>query len=403
MSTTRAEFEGRWSRRGFLIAAGAGATAALLPGTGRGSGADRVLVALFLRGAADALNLCVPQADPDYYALRPTLQVPAGQALDLDGFFGLEPTLSPLLPIFRSGDLALVHAVGSTDPTRSHFDAQGYMERAVPGDKSVTDGWLNRYLAATADRRPIAGMSLGGGSDGTLAGPAPALAFATLAGFQLDGKYIAPRGGALRERYAALGGALGRSMDQAFEALAEIDRARSASAVAYPTSALGAALRDAAALVQADVGVRVVTVNAGGWDTHSYQTGRLVYLIDDLARALAAFHADLGAHRGRTLLLAMTEFGRSAAQNAAGGTEHGHGGLMLALGGGVAGGRVLLRGGIWPGLDAARLYEGRDLKVTTDFRDVFAEVLDRHLGVRDPRPILPGHAAHPSRYPGLFA
>ena len=236
MSQSGAKREVGWSRREFLVAAGATAAAALLPRTSRAAGGERVIVTLFLRGAADGLNLCVPQDDPDYYALRPRIQVPAGSALDLDGFFGLHPSLAPLLPLYRSGVLALVHAAGSPDPTRSHFDAQGYMERAVPGDKSILDGWLNRYLVAISSDRPIAGIRLGGEDDATLLGPAPSVGLQSIEGFRLGGFYRTQREGVLRTRYAAnVGGVLGRGAGEAFAALDEIGAVSTETSARIPS------------------------------------------------------------------------------------------------------------------------------------------------------------------------
>ncbi|MEM7411841.1 MAG: DUF1501 domain-containing protein [Myxococcota bacterium] len=393
-----------WSRRAFLQGAVATGGALLLPRLGRAAGTDRVLVTLFLRGAADGLNLCVPAGDADYYARRPTLAIPEGQLIDLDGFFGLHPGLAALTPLYTGGRLALLHASGSPSPTRSHFDAQDFMERGVPGDKTVSTGWLNRYLAAEAGGQALAGITLGNAKDVSIVGPAPALAFPSIDRFRIRGQYPEVVSAALEQRYAALPEqAVKRGFAEALSAIDTVASVEASTTAPYPNSSLGRALRDAAALVKADIGVRIVTVNTGGWDTHSNETPRLSGLTADLAAALAAFDADLGSDRDRTALLAMTEFGRTADENDGGGTEHGHGGLMLALGGGVAGGRVHLRDDSWPGLSDDDLYDGRDLQITTDYRDVFAEALDVHLGSRDADRLFPDYTIRPDRTPGLFA
>lgn len=394
-----------WNRRDFLRAAAIGGSALLLPRTGRAAGTDPVVVVLFLRGAADGLSLVVPQEDPDYYTHRPTLQIPAGDAVNLDDFFGFHPGLAALAPLYRSGDLAIVHASGSTDPTRSHFDAQDFMERAAPGNKSIGVGWLNRSLAALGDDRALAGITLDNSRDVSMVGPSPALAFRSIDSFQLLGRDRDERQRAIRARYGAMKSSLlGRSMTDAFSALSDIAAVPTPNEVTYPNSPLGSGLNDAAALIKADIGVRAITLNTGGWDTHANQVNDLAARTPDLAESLVAFHEDLGSDRDRTLLLVMTEFGRTAAENGGGGTEHGHASAMFALGGGISGGRVLLRDGAWPGLAEADLNEGRDLAVTTDFRDIFAEVLDRHLGIArgTASSILIGHPVESRRYPGLF-
>jgi uncharacterized protein (DUF1501 family) len=401
------------TRRAFLQTTGAAALSAfVLPrlGARRALAAERppVLVALYLRGGADGLNLVVPVGDPLYFANRPTIAVPEGSTLALDGFFGLNPTLAPLAPLYATGALAFVHAVGSPDPSRSHFDCQDFMERAAPGNRTIVDGWLGRWLALAGGGRAIAGITLRHTRAKALQSAAPSLAFPSLGGFALSGNAVEERRAALEARYddvqaGAAGTLLGDAGALAFDAmdvLAGVDRTTS---VVYPTSELGAALADAAALIKADVGVRALAVDLGGWDHHTDTTARTGDVASDLAASLAAFHADLGAHAATTLTLAMTEFGRRVAENGTDGTDHGHGGVMLALGGGVAGGRVVVRGG-WPGLAPDALHRGQDLAVTTDFRSVFAEALHRHLGVgtTDLAAILPGFAIDPGAFPGLW-
>jgi uncharacterized protein (DUF1501 family) len=355
-----------------------------------------VLVALYLRGGADGLNLVIPHGDPFYYSARPTIQVPPGEELDLDGFFGLHPALADLLPLYQSGELAILHAAGSPDPTRSHFDAQDFMEKAAPGDKSIVDGWLNRYLVAAGGGDALAGISLSRTMVKAMLGPAPSLAFSAINAFRFTGAYQIERRAALETRYDLMPETvLGSSVMDALSAIDVITEVPTDTDVIYPQgSALGAALRDAAALVKAQIGVRVVAIDLGGWDHHTSELTRL-------AAALAAFRADLGTHSNRTLTLCMTEFGRRVEQNGGGGTDHGHGGIMLALGGGIAGGRVITKDNQWPGLAPEDRWMGQDLMATTDFRDVFAEVLSRHMRLSDVDPVFPDFSVDPWNFPGL--
>ena len=391
------------TRRRFLTGAAAGFAALAWPGAGRGQGSDRVLVALFLRGAADGLNLVVPHGDPDYYALRPGVRVSPGTELDLDGFYGLHPALAPLLPLYSSNELVWVHAAGSPHDSRSHFDAQDFMERAAPGDPTVATGWLNRYLQAAGIAPGHAGITIGTGTSPALQGDVPTLSFKSLARFQLTGARRARRRDALEAMYSWTSARLlGQAAEGAFATVDLLGQVVPTPAVAYPLTGFGAAMQEVAALIKADIGVRVVSVSLGGWDHHSNELTRLEGVANDLAATLAAFHADLGVDASRTLTLGMTEFGRTAAENGSGGTDHGHGSVMLALGGGVSGGQVVTAGGQWPGLGPADLFEGRDLAVTTDFRDVFAEVLDRHMGLADLAPVFPGFQPSPSSHPGIL-
>ncbi len=396
------------NRRDFLRTAAVGLSAFFLPTAAarfvHAGSADPVLVALYMRGGADGLNLVVPRGDAHYYAARPTIQVPAGEELDLDGgFFGMHPTLAPLLPLYRSGELAFVHAVGSSDATRSHFDAQDFMERAAPGDRGESQGWLNRYLAREGDANPMAGVSLRSSKALSMRGEAPSLAFETADGFRLTGAHVEERRAELHKRYGTAGAMLGEAVDEAFDALDAVATV-GATDGKYPSDrGVAAALREAAALIKADIGVRVIAIDAGGWDHHSDEAPRFAALGGELAAALAAFHADLDGHRQRTMVLGMTEFGRRVAENGARGTDHGHGGVMFALGGGLSGGRVLTRDDTWPGLAPEHLDEGKDLAATTDFRDVFAEVLHTHMGVADIGSFFPNYSARTEDFPGLFS
>lgn len=402
----------RVTRRQFIRLTGSAVAAGLVPfrsaAPAFAAGTDPVLVVVFLRGAADGLSLVVPHGDARYYAARPTIQVPPGDELNLDGFFGLHPTLSPLLPFYQNNELAIVDAAGSPDPSRSHFDAMDFMEKAAPGDKSVTTGWLNRYLAQISASSPTAGISVAPATILSLAGPQPSLAFASLDTFALQDPYGAERRTMIENMFGAQPPSLVRqAVEDAFVGLDAVAPVVSNPSVTYPGYKVAGALKDAAALIKADIGVRVVAVNEeSGWDHHSNTKPRLLLNATGLAESLAAFWTDLGAERQRTVVIVMSEFGRMVAENGAAGSDHGHGNAMYVLGGGVNGGRVLLKDDTWPGLDAGQLFEDRDLAVTTDFRDVFAEVLDRHMGLSDPTAlanVFPNFTVSESNYPGLFS
>jgi uncharacterized protein (DUF1501 family) len=368
----------------------------------------RVLVAIFQRGAVDGLNMVVPYGEAAYYRARPTIAIPrpgsADGALDLDGFFGLHPRMAPLLPFVERGALAIVHAAGSPDATRSHFDAQDYMETATPGVKSTRDGWLNRCLHARdhRERNPFRAVAIAPRLPRALQGPAPALALARLDRFGIAGR---PEAAALEAQYAASGDALvgsaGREAFEAIRTLQSLDpaRYRPAPGADYPRSAFGDALRQIAQLVKADVGLEIAFAETGNWDHHVNEGGAVGLLaarLDDFAHGLAAFATDLGDRLDDVLVVTMSEFGRAVAENGNRGTDHGHGNAMLLLGGNVRGGRSIL--GRWPGLEPDQRFEGRDLAVTTDFRDVFAEIVARHLGIADPSPIFPGYRVSRERW-----
>lgn len=403
----------RMQRRQFLralLGMGIGSTAARLAGPAlllrsgpaRAAGAEPVLVTLFLRGGADALSLVVPHGDPAYAAARRTTALERRDLHDLDGFFGLHPELGPLARFYRDGRLAVVHACGSPDPTKSHARSQAYLETAVPGDPTVAVGWLNRFAQAASLSDSWALVGLGRTTPRSMAGPGPHLALPSVAGFGAVGTRSEERVRAIAELGEATGGAYGQAARNAVQALDAIASVEVRPRVAYPATPTAASLRDVAGLIRARIGVRVVAVDMGGWDTHHAAPARIASRAHELAGALAAFADDLGGELDRTLVLVMSEFGRRVAQNEAAGFEHGRGGMMLALGGNVRGGRVLLRGGRWPGLAREHLLDGLDLAVTTDFRDVFAEVLDRHMGLRRLAPVFPGFSVASSRYPGIL-
>ncbi len=392
------------TRRRFLQGSGVLASAFLLPGLprlARAAASDAVLVALYLRGGADGIGLVVPAGDPDYYALRPQIQVPPGAGVDLDGFYAFHPALAGLAPLFAAGELAVVHAVGGAPGLRSHFEAQDLMENAAPRALRVEDGWLNRALGALAAGDPWAGITLGPAPALALSGKASNLAMGSLAEFVREERPA--RRAALEALYATAPDSLARAAREAFAALRVLEELGAARATLYPKGKLGAALADAAVLIRADVGVRAVALDVPGWDHHRSAAELIQGQAADLAGGLAALRGDLGAHWGRTCVVVMTEFGRAAAENGNLGTDHGSGSALLVAGAGTAGGRVLTRGG-WPGLGPNALFEGRDLAVTTDFRDVFAEILHRHLRLplEALAPVLPGHDVSPANFPGLF-
>ena len=374
------------------------------------------LIAVFQRGAVDGLSVVVPFGEREYYRARPGIAVPAPRsgddgAIDLDGFFGLNPRLAPLAPLWNARRLAIVHACGSPDSTRSHFDAQDYMETATPGVKRTQDGWLNRYLQARRDEQaaPFRAVALAQQMPRALQGPASAVAVSDLARFGIRaGRAGAEAGGSFEDAYAAARDhVLNGTAREAFDAIrmlhaADVSRYEPANGAEYPRNPFGQALRQIAQLAKADVGLEIAFAEIGGWDTHVNQgsiRGQLANRLDDFARAIAALVADLGDLMEDTVVLTMSEFGRAVSENGGGGTDHGHGNVMLAIGGGVRGGRVY---GRWPGLAIEQRYEGRDLAVTTDFRDVFGEIIVRHLGIADPAPIFPGYAINASKYPGIL-
>jgi uncharacterized protein (DUF1501 family) len=350
----------------------------------------RLLVAIFQRGAVDGLNMIVPFGEDEYSRLRPTIGVPrpganANAAIDLDGFFGLHPRMAALKPLWDNHSLAIVHACGSPDSTRSHFDAQDYMETATPGVKATRDGWLNRYLRVSGEATPLRGIAIARQMPRTLQGPAPALAFPAVDSFAVRGGAAAERDFQQAFEHASdpllTGGAR-----EAFEAMRVLHSAtsgeyRPGSGIEYPRSPFGQAVQEIARIAKADVGLEVAFAESAGWDHHVNEgsvDGQLAGRLDDLSRGIAALAADLGDRMADTIILTMSEFGRAAAENGNAGTDHGHGNAMMIAGGPVKGGAVY---GKWPGLRPEQRFEGRDLAVTTDFRDVFSEIVTKHLAL----------------------
>ncbi len=378
----------------------------------------KILICLFQRGAADALNIVVPHGERAYYAMRPSIAIPQptrgapGGAIDLDGFFGLHPSLAPLKPLYDRGLLAPVHAVGSPSATRSHFDAQDYMESGTPDVKGTTDGWLNRYLAAkgTCDeckipKVPFRAVSLTAQTPRMLEGPSPTVAMNNLDEFTVRAT------GSSAQRLEALyktGSAdlvhgTGAEMFEAVKMLRAANPRKylPRNGAEYPRSQFGQRLLQIAQLIKANVGLEIAFADIGGWDTHVNQggsTGQLATRLDDFARSISALVNDLGDRMDDVVIMTMSEFGRMARENGNRGTDHGHAGALFVIGGSVKGGKVH---GKWPGLEQEQLYEGRDLALTTDFRSVFAEVVSDHLGARALDRIFPGFVAQPGGFLGI--
>ena len=371
-------------------------------------GAERrgkVLVAIFQRGAVDGLSMVVPHGDAGYYAGRSSIALArprrgdAAAALDLDGFFALHPALAPLLPLWESRTLAIVPACGSPDTTRSHFDAQDYMESGTPGVKSTPDGWLGRAAGTLPTERPspFRSVALGAQLPRILRGDARALALRSLDRFEVRAttQPAATSKGfesLYQDGVRDLLHGTGRETFEAVKMLKSAGAARltPANGAVYPRGRLGESLRQIAQLVRADVGLRIAFADVDGWDTHVGQgadQGQLANRLRDFGTALAAFARDLGDRMADVVVLTMSEFGRTVAENGNRGTDHGHATAMLVLGGGVRGGRLY---GRWPGLAPEQLFEGRDLAVTTDFRALFHEVATRHLAVPAAAPLFPG-------------
>jgi uncharacterized protein (DUF1501 family) len=380
----------------------------------------KTLICLFQRGAADALNIVVPHGDKAYYDLRPSIAIPrpAGlsrtisrdAAIDLDGFFGLHPSLAPFKPLYDRGLLAPVHAVGSPSATRSHFDAQDYMETATPDVKGTQDGWLNRYLAVqgTCDEckaSPFRAVSLTQQTPRIMEGSSEVIAMNTLSEFTVraSGSQAERLEALYRTGSADLVHGTGTEMFEAVKMLKSANPQRYApqNGASYPRSQFGQRLLQIAQLIKADVGLEIAFADVGGWDTHVNQgaaTGQLAVRLDDFAQSIAALVTDLGDRMGDVLILTMSEFGRMARENGNRGTDHGHAGALFVIGGDVKGGKVH---GKWPGLATEQLYEGRDLALTTDFRSVFSEVTARHLGATKLDKIFPGFAVKQEGWVGL--
>ena len=369
----------------------------------------KVLICLFQRGAADALNVVVPHGDRAYYQLRPNIAIPQPlnglgnkAVLDLDGFFGLHPSLAPLKPLWDRGLLAPIHAVGSPSTTRSHFDAQDYMESGTPDMKGTTDGWLNRYLATSGTCEeckvtPFRAVAMTPQTPRILEGAAPAVAMNSLEEFTVrsGGDQTARLEALYRTGSADLIHGTGAEMFDAVKMLrsANPQQYQPQNGAEYPRTQFGQRLKQIAQLIKSGVGLEIAFADVGGWDTHVNQggvQGQLAQRLDDFALSIAALAGDLGDRMENVVILTMSEFGRMARQNGNGGTDHGHAGAMFVIGGSVRGKKVY---GKWPGLAPEQLYEGRDLALTTDFRSVFAEIATKHMGASRIDAMFPGFTA----------
>ncbi|MDQ3813413.1 MAG: DUF1501 domain-containing protein, partial [Armatimonadota bacterium] len=413
--------------------------------SGQATGGRKILICIFQRGAVDGISMVVPHGDPAYYQHRNV--GPGGIALartgpesviDLNGSFGLHPALASLKPIYDAGHLAAIHACGSPHPSRSHFDAQDFMESAVPGNKTVRTGWLARTLEhcpedAAKLRTPFSGVSMTPTLPRSLQGADDALAIPDLRTFgvgttpaPLPAKRPGKRGGmagmssgdsgnsmaanGFEAMYSeAVGDVLHGTGKEAFEAIKQLKEIKPgqyvpARGAQYPPGRFGISLQQIAQLIKADVGLEIAFAEVGGWDTHVGQggaQGNLARRLQEFGQGLAALFTDLGDRMADVTILTMSEFGRTVRQNGNGGTDHGHGTCFLTLGGNVNGGKVL---GQWPGLAPEQLYENRDLAVTTDFRDVFGEIAQKHLhlGVRELAAVFPAYQSAPTKFRGVL-
>ncbi len=391
---------GLWSRRRLFQAAFNAAS---------GPTGD-VLVVVFLRGGADGLNMVVPFTDEIYYKQRPTIAIPrpddrggenaaGGKVIPLDDSFGLHPALAPFLDLYRAGELLAIHACGSDDQTRSHFEAQDLMEHGAPLETGVSGGWLARHLRARPGGSPaaLAALALGRSIPESLRGAPGASAVESLGDFQLGGVEESSRRlrGALAELYAGESSAVATMGKETLGVLETIDRLRDevyvpGNGAEYPQGDFARSLREIARILKADVGMEVACVDLNGWDTHFVQGsagGLQAGLMAELAGGIAAFRNDLGGRMKRVCVVVMTEFGRRTYENVSLGTDHGRGSVMFLLGGGIVGGRVLAK---WPSLAAESLEGPGDLPVTTDYRVVLAEVLDQRLGNPNLEKVFPG-------------
>jgi uncharacterized protein (DUF1501 family) len=373
----------------------------------------KILIAIFQRGASDGLNIVVPFGEKNYYQMRPTIAIPEPRsgdsttAIDLDGFFGLHPSLGSFKALYDAGHLAIIHAAGSPDNTRSHFDAQDFMESATPGLKSTPDGWLNRILQAqpVPQSTPFRGVALCPQMPRSLYGPAPAVAITNLKDFGIRaGRFSDQMTEAFELLYGNSPGdkvrATGAESFEAVEFLKTMNPLQflPENGATYPNGPFGNALKQIVQLIKANVGLEVAFTDIGGWDHHAGEgnaQGQLANRLKEFSDGLVALFTDLGDRMEDVVVLTMSEFGRTAHENGNRGTDHGHANCMFALGGPVNGGRVF---GQWPGLKNESLYEGRDLALTTDFRDVFSEVVYKHLGCKNLTRVFPGYKSLPSNF-----
>lgn len=406
-------------RNGALAAIGTAAvprflTRAVLASPQNAKIAAKRLVVIFQRGAADGLNIVVPHGEPSYYTMRPSINISRNSVLDLDGFFGLHPAMASLQPLWDQRHLAIVHAAGSPDPTRSHFDAQDFMESGTPGVKATEDGWLNRALNCSplqAKSSPFRAIALSPSLPRILSGKQPATAVGDITQFRVGGSgaKVAPVSNTFEAMYAESADAVlhGTAQDtfEALKMLKSADPARytPAKGADYPRGRFAESLRQLAQLVKANLGVQVAFADIGGWDHHVNEgstQGQIANVLHEFSQSLGAFWIDLGDLAENTVLITMSEFGRTVRENGNRGTDHGHANVMFIMGGPVKGGKVY---GRWPGLDHSQLYEGRDLALMTDFRQVVGEALYRHLGNHSLDAVFPGFEQGPQQFLNLLA
>ncbi len=373
----------------------------------------KVLIAIFQRGAVDGLNMVVPFGESNYYNARPSIAIPKPEsgnvesAIDLDGFFGLHPSMRSFKPLWDSQRLAIVHASGSPDNSRSHFDAQDYMESATPGVKSTADGWLNRYLQNKKDveNSTFRAVSMTRNMPRVLMGRASSIAMANLNEFSIRaGKASANVQSGFEEIYAQQNkDVIAKTGRETFDAVNYLKQAdpgkyKPENGAEYPNGPFGNSLRQIAQLIKADVGLEIAFTDMGQWDTHVNQgssRGQLANLLSQFSVGIAALYQDLGQRMDDVVILTMLEFGRTVKENGNRGTDHGHANAMFVMGNSVRGGKVY---GRWPGLKEDQLFEGRDLALTTDFREVFGEIAISHLGATNIKSVFPGyHLTRPNR------
>jgi uncharacterized protein (DUF1501 family) len=369
---------------------------------------NKRLVVIFQRGAADGLNIVIPHAEPAYYQMRPSIAIQRRQVVDLNGFFGLHPSLASLKPLWDQGHLAMVHAAGSPDTTRSHFDAQDYMESGTPGTKSTADGWLNRVLQSEQQTKesPFSAVAFGPSMPRILSGKAQAVAVSNVNAFGIAGGNSAatPLGNTFEAMYdQSVDTVLHGTGQETFEAVkmlksADPKKYTPEPGANYPNGRFVDALRQTAQLIKSNVGVQIAFTDIGGWDHHVNEgaaEGQLANVLREFGQSIAAFWVDLGSLAEDTVIVTMSEFGRTARENGNRGTDHGHANVMFVLGGPVRGGRVY---GRWPGLDPSQLNEGRDLALTTDFRRVLGEAVYRHVGNPNLNTVFPGFENSPASF-----
>ena len=409
MSITRRVF----LRNSALAVVGTAAVPSFLARTAMGAAdpgtRNKRLVVIFQRGAADGLNIVVPHAEPQYYAMRPSINIPRKAVLDLDGFFGLHPSLASFQPLWKQRQLAIVHAAGSPDPSRSHFDAQDFMEAGTPGVKSTEDGWLNRSLhnlPHPPQKSAFQAIAMGPSIPRILSGLEPSIAMNNINDFSVGGRNAkaSPVANAFEAMYDhSLDTVLHGTGEETFDAVKMLNAAdpskyKPAPGADYPKGRFGDSLRQLAQLIKANLGVQVAFADIGGWDHHVNEgatEGQIANVLRDFSQSLAAFWTDLGDLGEDTVVVTMSEFGRTARENGNRGTDHGHANVMFVLGGPVKGGKVY---GRWPGLDQSQLYEGRDLALTTDFRQVVGEAVVRHMGNKNLNEVFPGYENQPGRF-----